>query len=74
MINRTCNRGANKSNRPNWNPSFLSREQLTRDILVSEVGGSDHIGFFSSGYDHYYMTTGVRGGTDWIRLIRLLEL
>jgi hypothetical protein len=46
----------------------------TRDILVSEVGGSDRIGFFSSGYDRKHVTTGIRSGTDWIRLIRLLDL
>jgi hypothetical protein len=28
----------------------------TRDILVSEVGGSDRIGFIGSGYDREYVT------------------
>jgi hypothetical protein len=31
---------------------FSRAYHATRDILVSEVDGSDHIGFFSSGYDH----------------------
>jgi hypothetical protein len=39
----------------------------TRDILVPENCGSDYIGFFSSGYDLKYVTTGIRSGTDWIR-------
>jgi hypothetical protein len=30
--------------------------QPTHDILVSEVGGSDRIGFFSSGHDLKYVT------------------
>jgi hypothetical protein len=34
----------------------------THHILVSEVGGSCHIGFFRSGYAHEYVTTGVRSG------------
>jgi hypothetical protein len=38
---------------------------------VSEIGGSDRIGFFSSGYDRKYATTGLRSGTDWIRLLDL---
>jgi hypothetical protein len=33
---------------------------------MSEVGGSDGIGFFESGYAHENMTTGVRSGTDLI--------
>jgi hypothetical protein len=32
---------------------------------VPEVGGSDCIGFFSSGYDHKCVTTGIRSGMDW---------
>jgi hypothetical protein len=34
------------------------------DILVLEVGSSDRIGFFSSGYDQKHVKTGVRSG--WI--------
>jgi hypothetical protein len=41
---------------------------------VSEVGGSDRIGFFSSVYDRKHVTTGIRSGTGWVRLIRLLDL
>jgi hypothetical protein len=38
---------------------------------VSEVGGSNNIEFFSSGYDRKYVATGMRSGTDWIRLLGL---
>jgi hypothetical protein len=54
---------------------------------VSEVGGSDRIGFISSDYDSKYVTiwcqqsrshklqtTGVRSCIDWIGLIGLLDL
>jgi hypothetical protein len=34
-------------------------------ILVSEVGGWDSIGFFSSDYDSKYVTTGIRSDTDF---------
>jgi hypothetical protein len=34
----------------------------TREILVSEVGGSDRIGFFNSGYDRKHVTIGVTSG------------
>jgi hypothetical protein len=38
---------------------------------MSEVGGSVRIEFFSSGYGRKYVTTGIRNGTDWIRLFDL---
>jgi hypothetical protein len=38
---------------------------------VSGVGDSDRIGFISNAYDR---KTGVRSGTDWVRLIELLDL
>jgi hypothetical protein len=54
------------------NPIIRTRTRLiglvyhhTRDIFVSEVGCSDHIGFFSSGYDREYMTTGIRSDMDF---------
>jgi hypothetical protein len=37
--------------------------------LVSEVGGSDRIGFFNSRHDRKYATTGVRNCADWIGVI-----
>jgi hypothetical protein len=33
-----------------------------RDILVSEVGGSNRMGFISSGSDRKHVTSGVRSG------------
>jgi hypothetical protein len=40
---------------------------------MSEVGGPDSIGFFSSGYNSKYVTN-VLEVEDWIKLIRLLVL
>jgi hypothetical protein len=36
---------------------------------VSEVGGLDRIGFFSSDYDRKYVTADIRSGTNWIGVI-----
>jgi hypothetical protein len=38
---------------------------------VSEVGGSDRIGLFSSGYDREYATAGVRSDTDLLNYLTL---
>jgi hypothetical protein len=40
-------------------PRFRRACHPTYDNLVSEVGGSDHVGFFSSGYNRKYVTTDV---------------
>jgi hypothetical protein len=56
VIKRGCNRSANKIPSSELEPVIIvTCTHLTRDILVSEVGGSDPIGFISSGYDSKYV-------------------
>jgi hypothetical protein len=56
--------------------TFGVREWLltyARYILLSDVGGLDGVGFFSSGCDSKYMTTGAESGTDLADLRVLIE-
>jgi hypothetical protein len=51
VIKRTCNRSAINPIIRNRTRYFHHTYPHTRDILVSEVGDSDHIGFIGGGYD-----------------------
>jgi hypothetical protein len=56
-IKNGCNRTANKIQSSEPEPVInITCNPRTRDILMSDVGGSDHIGFIISGYDLKYMT------------------
>jgi hypothetical protein len=41
---------------------------------VSEVGGSNRIGFIGTGYNHKIRDNGVKSSMDWIRVIELFDL
>jgi hypothetical protein len=45
----------------------------TRDTLVSEVGGSDRIGFISSGYDRKYVKIWCQNSSQFIDCTELLD-